>query len=109
MQPITASLTGLVGQVTLKIEDLACAADLLGDELASQPSCCYVVGLHQTDEVASGRCGVDREHWNASGIRRLDTRHDARRIDRSEDDAVVLLSDGGLHLTNLVCHAAGGW
>ena len=35
VQSLVAGLAGLVGQVTLEIEDLALAADLLGDELAA--------------------------------------------------------------------------
>ncbi len=108
MKSLVAGLTGLVGQVTLEIEHLALAADLVGDELAAELCRGDVVGLDQADEVASGRGGVDGDDRDASVIGCLDAGHDAGRIDRAQDDAVVLLGDGVLHLTDLIGDAAGG-
>ena len=48
------------------------------------------------------------DDWNASVIGCLDAGHDAGRIDGAQDDAVVLLGDGVLHLTDLIGDAAGG-
>ena len=59
VQPVVARLTSLVGQVTLEIEHLAFAADLVGDELAALLRRGDVVGLDQTDDVSSGWGGID--------------------------------------------------
>src|SRR5215212_422702 len=108
VQPVVAGLPRLVRQVTLEIEHFAFAANLVGDELAALLRRGDVVSLNQTDDVSSGWRGIDGQYRNTSGIRRLDTRHDTRRIDRAQDDAIVLLGDGGFHLTDLIGNAASG-